>query len=103
MTVLVTGGAGYIGSHTVHALVDAGESVVVIDNFRSFTTARGGRVKQQTKRLGQDKGHAAELAAFVEAVAVTGVPPVPEDELIEASLATIAVLESLRDGATITL
>ena len=27
MTVLVTGGAGYIGSHTVHALVEAGESV----------------------------------------------------------------------------
>ena len=33
MTVLVTGGAGYIGSHTVHALVDAGESVVVLDNL----------------------------------------------------------------------
>ena len=33
MTVLVTGGAGYIGSHTAHALVDAGESVVVIDNL----------------------------------------------------------------------
>jgi UDP-glucose 4-epimerase len=33
MTVLVTGGAGYIGSHTVHALVEAGESVVVIDNL----------------------------------------------------------------------
>ena len=32
MTVLVTGGAGYIGSHMVHALVEAGESVVVIDN-----------------------------------------------------------------------
>jgi UDP-glucose 4-epimerase len=31
--VLVTGGAGYIGSHTVHALVDAGESVVVLDNL----------------------------------------------------------------------
>ena len=40
MTVLVTGGAGYIGSHTVLALVEAGESVVVIDNlstgFSSF-------------------------------------------------------------------
>jgi UDP-glucose 4-epimerase len=33
MTVLVTGGAGYIGSHTVYALVEAGESVVVIDNL----------------------------------------------------------------------
>ena len=33
MTVLVTGGAGYIGSHMVHELVDAGEPVVVIDNL----------------------------------------------------------------------
>ncbi|WP_022720650.1 NAD-dependent epimerase/dehydratase family protein, partial [Rhodopseudomonas sp. B29] len=33
MTVLVTGGAGYIGSHTVLALAEAGESVVVIDNL----------------------------------------------------------------------
>ena len=33
MTVLVTGGAGYIGSHMVHALADAGENVVVIDNL----------------------------------------------------------------------
>ncbi len=33
MTVLVTGGAGYIGSHMVHALADAGEPVVVLDNL----------------------------------------------------------------------
>ena len=33
MTVLVTGGAGYIGSHMVHALADAGESVAVVDNL----------------------------------------------------------------------
>jgi UDP-glucose 4-epimerase len=33
MSVLVTGGAGYIGSHMVHALVDAGEPVAVIDNL----------------------------------------------------------------------
>ena len=33
MTVLVTGGAGYIGSHMVHALADAGEPVVVVDNL----------------------------------------------------------------------
>jgi len=39
MTVLVTGGAGYIGSHMVHALVEAGENVVVIDNLSTgFST-----------------------------------------------------------------
>ncbi|HVV66110.1 MAG TPA: UDP-glucose 4-epimerase GalE [Rhizomicrobium sp.] len=33
MSVLVTGGAGYIGSHTAHALLDRGEDVVVLDNL----------------------------------------------------------------------
>lgn len=33
MAVLVTGGAGYIGSHTAVALHDAGRDVVIVDNF----------------------------------------------------------------------
>jgi len=33
MTILVTGGAGYIGSHMVLELLDAGERVVVLDNL----------------------------------------------------------------------
>jgi UDP-glucose 4-epimerase len=39
MTVLVTGGAGYIGSHMVQALVEAGESVAVIDNLSTGFSA----------------------------------------------------------------
>ena len=33
MAVMVTGGAGYIGSHAVLALLDAGQDVVVVDNL----------------------------------------------------------------------
>ena len=33
MSILVTGGCGYIGSHMVHELVDAGRDVVVLDNL----------------------------------------------------------------------
>ena len=39
MTVLVTGGAGYIGSHMVLALAEAGESVVVVDNLSTGFSA----------------------------------------------------------------
>ena len=35
MTVLVTGGAGYIGSHMVWKLLDEGEDVVIVDNLRT--------------------------------------------------------------------
>ncbi len=35
MTVLVLGGAGYIGSHTVYALIERGEDVVIIDNLET--------------------------------------------------------------------
>ena len=35
MAVLVTGGAGYIGSHTVVELQDAGYDVVVLNNLRN--------------------------------------------------------------------
>ena len=39
MTVLVTGGAGYIGSHMTYALLDRGEQVVVLDNLSTGVRA----------------------------------------------------------------
>ena len=33
MSILITGGAGYIGSHMTHHLVEAGEKIVVLDNL----------------------------------------------------------------------
>jgi UDP-glucose 4-epimerase len=47
MSILVTGGAGYVGSHAVHDLVDAGESVVVLDNLSTgFASALPKSVRQ---------------------------------------------------------
>jgi UDP-glucose 4-epimerase len=63
MTILVTGGAGYIGSHMVHALVDAGEPVAVLDNlstgFRFLIPASVPFIKGSTG----DRGLIAETLA----------------------------------------
>ena len=48
MTILVTGGTGYIGSHTVVELLDAGYDVVVIDNLVNSSSESLKRVEQIT-------------------------------------------------------
>lgn len=48
MTVLVTGGAGYIGSHTCVELLEKGESVVVVDNLCNSSERSLERVREIT-------------------------------------------------------
>lgn len=48
MSILVTGGAGYIGSHTVLALLERGEDVVVLDNLINASEESLRRVEQLT-------------------------------------------------------
>lgn len=81
----------------------AGGTVVTLSDFRSLTVTSGGKTAKLGPSGGQDKGHAAELAAFVAAVAAGGPAPADEAELVESSLATIAVLESLQRGGPVDL
>ena len=48
MTILVTGGAGYIGSHTVLELLQQNSNVVVIDNLSNSSSESLTRVKNIT-------------------------------------------------------
>ncbi|MCK4813626.1 MAG: UDP-glucose 4-epimerase GalE [Candidatus Marinimicrobia bacterium] len=47
-TILVTGGAGYIGSHTCVCLLEAGYQVIVVDNFSNSNIIAPERVQQIT-------------------------------------------------------
>jgi len=50
MAILVTGGAGYIGSHTVLTLLERGDDVVVIDNLSNASRTSLDRVAELTGR-----------------------------------------------------
>ena len=48
MTILVTGGAGYIGSHTCVELLNAGYDVVIIDNLYNSNQKAVDRIEEIT-------------------------------------------------------
>ncbi|PWV99867.1 UDP-galactose 4-epimerase [Hoeflea marina] len=62
MSVLVTGGAGYIGSHMVWALVDAGEDVVVVDRL---STGFEWAVAPEARFIRADIADTAALGAVI--------------------------------------
>ncbi|MBW7458191.1 SDR family NAD(P)-dependent oxidoreductase, partial [Paenibacillus sepulcri] len=48
MAILVTGGAGYIGTHTCVELLEAGYDIIVVDNFANSSPEALNRVKEIT-------------------------------------------------------
>ena len=50
MNILVTGGAGYIGSHTTLCLLNKGHNVVIIDDFSNSSKESIVRVEAITKK-----------------------------------------------------
>ena len=58
MSLLVTGGAGYIGSHTVVELLDAGYDVVVLDNLSNSSPKA---IDRMTAYLYNEKPETAEI------------------------------------------
>ena len=61
MAILVCGGAGYIGSHAVHQLIEKGEEVVIVDNLQ---TGHRGAIHAQAKFYEGDIRDCAVLDAI---------------------------------------
>ena len=55
MRILVTGGAGYIGSHTCVELLNAGYDVVVVDNLYNASEKALERVEKITGKRKEPK------------------------------------------------
>jgi UDP-glucose 4-epimerase len=85
MTVLVTGGAGYIGSHMVLELADAGERVVVLDNL---STGFAWAVAEGAPLIVGDTGDQALVARLIRQFRI---------EAIIHFAASIVVPDSVRD------
>lgn len=62
-SILLTGGAGYIGSHTAHACVDAGFDLIILDNL---STGKEGCLPAKAKFILGDIGDADLLAKIFE-------------------------------------
>ena len=102
---------GSVGQINYHALgssdypkerleASVGNSTMVIDDYKRMKIY--GKKKVNLKRR-QDKGFDAEIESFVHSITKGGEPPIPIPELIETTLATFAVHESLNKGIIVNL
>jgi UDP-glucose 4-epimerase len=70
MAILVTGGAGYIGSHMAYALCDRGEDVVVLDDL---STGRRAAVPAAARFVEGSTGDEALLASLIPAEGIESI------------------------------
>ncbi|WP_067340187.1 UDP-glucose 4-epimerase GalE [Stappia indica] len=107
MAVLVTGGAGYIGSHMAWRLLDAGERVVVLDSLEgghAWSVPPAARFVQGDVADGQALARALELAGepvdavlhFAGSVSVPESVERPEKYYRNNTCATLALIEGCR-------
>lgn len=85
-----------------HIEVFCDGNVATIDDFKSGAFISNGK---RTKIGGgaQDKGHAAEIAAFLDAARRGSGAPIELESLVATTLASFAVVESARTAAAVTV
>jgi predicted dehydrogenase len=95
VVVYTTHGSPAFSKERLEVFADG--SVAVLDDFRKIELVRGGSRKKQKDWLKQDKGHSAEIVAFLSAVR-SGVSPVEPESYFRTTLCTLLSIESLASG-----
>ena len=83
--------------------VFAGGATGVLEDFRRLDLSRHGRRTIVRSRLCQDKGHRAELQAFVDAVKRGSKAPVDFAEIVATTLATFRIRDSVALGKPVSI
>jgi len=98
--VYTASGDAAMGKERVEIFCDG--NVAIIDDFKSGTFLSDGK-KTKLGGSAQDKGHGAEIAAFVDAARGGTVSPIALESLVATTLASFAVVESIRSAASVTV
>jgi predicted dehydrogenase/threonine dehydrogenase-like Zn-dependent dehydrogenase len=83
--------------------VFGGGSVAVLEDFRRLELVRNGRKQIIRSRWRQDKGHKAEMQAFVETLLGKTSPPVSFEQIVCSTLATLRLQNSVQIGQPLTI
>jgi predicted dehydrogenase/threonine dehydrogenase-like Zn-dependent dehydrogenase len=83
--------------------VFGGGSVAILEDFRRLELVRNGRKQITRARWGQDKGHKAEMQAFVDALRGKTPPPIPLEQIVGSTLATLRLQNSCQTGHPLTV
>jgi len=78
--------------------VFGGNAVAVLQDFRRCELVRQGKKQKIRSIFRQDKGHDGEWRAFVEAIKTQGDAPIPFEDIVASTLASLRVLDSRSSG-----
>ena len=92
----LTGGDKSYSKERVEVL--GGGAIAVLEDFRRLDLVRNGRRQTVRSRWQQDKGHQREWEAFVASIGGSQPPPIPLEEIVASTLATLKIVESQTSG-----
>ena len=78
--------------------VFGGGAVAILEDFRRLELVRHGKKRTMRARWLQDKGHRGECEALANAIREGQAVPIPFDQIVGATLATLRIQDSLAMG-----